>query len=265
MTRRRPWPLLLSLCLGCTSLVPLPNDEEGGPELWAQGQAAMCQGQPGEAVRCYERSLEAEPDRVENHLSLAAALLEKGDPAAASPHLARYVAARPENGAVRSYYAELLLRLNQPAAARAEYEQVDAGADPDDEALVPQMIHCHRRLMELAEVAEDAYSLHLHRGIGLYLLARERAALPDPDGDLPTEGLLCKAAGELAEAQACRPEEARPSWYLYAVWSRLGQHGSAARCLRDADAAAPFAFLNPAEQRDLQLAFRNQAMARSRF
>src|SRR5262249_4423813 len=95
----------------------------------------------------------------------------------------------------------------------------------------------------------------LNRGIGLCLVARERAGLPDPeDGQLSVESVLCKAAGELTMAHLERRDEARPCWYLYAVWSRLGQRQPALRHLREADATAPFSYLTPAEKRDLELA-----------
>jgi hypothetical protein len=110
--------------------------------------------------------------------------------------------------------------------------------------------------MEIAEGDEDEYAEHLHRGIGLYLLARQRARLPEAEGTLNPEALLCKAAGELTSARLRRPEEARPWWYLSAVWTELAQQQPASRCRRAAEAAAPLSYLTPAEQRDLHLACR---------
>src|SRR5262249_30873441 len=114
--------------------------------------------------------------------------------------------------------------------------------------------HCHSRLMEIAEQSEDEYNEHLHRGIGLFLLARERSTLPEPEGELCAEGLFCRAAAELTLAQAQRPREARPCWYLYQVWSRLGQSPPALCRLREAESAAPFTSLTPPEQQGLHLA-----------
>jgi hypothetical protein len=110
--------------------------------------------------------------------------------------------------------------------------------------------------MEIAEAEGDEYAEHLHRGIGLYLLARERAELPEieDEGEMSEEGLLCKAAGELTMARMARRDEARPCWYLYEVWSRLDQRQPALRHLRLADAAAPFSYLTPAERRELEVA-----------
>jgi hypothetical protein len=108
--------------------------------------------------------------------------------------------------------------------------------------------------MEIAEATDDGYSEHLNRGIGLYLLARQRTTLPDPDGELSSEALLCKAAGELTVAHLERPDEARPSWYLHEVWSGLAQQQPARRCLHAAEQAALFSDLTPSEQHALQMA-----------
>jgi len=218
----------------------------------------MRAGQPAKAVLSYEHSLAADPAFARSHMSLAAAYLEMGKDEEACAHLARYVAAQPEHAVARAHYAELLVRLHRPKEGRAEYERFLADLQDQENDSLRAQIHCHSRLMELAEAEEDDYTAHLHRGIGLYLLARERNAPGIPEDDLSVEGLLCKAAGELSIARALRPAEARPCWYLYAVWSRLGQQQPAQRCLREAGAAAPFTFLTPVEQRGLQLAGRYQ-------
>jgi hypothetical protein len=189
------------------------------------------------------------------HLSQAAACVERGDEAGATQHLAEYLAAFPEHHVVRVHYAELLLRLGQAHEARSQFERFVAEAQDDPELVARHLVHCHSRLMEIAEAEGDAYAEHLHRGVGLYLLARERADLPDPeDGDLSVESVLCKAAGELTMARMARRDEAQPCWYLYAVWSRLEQRQPALRHLREAESAAPFSYLTPAEKRDLAIA-----------
>ncbi len=257
MSLRLPGVWLGLLCAGCQALVPLemPHTVPAAADLWQKGQSAMRQGKPDEAIQYYEQSLALDPGLARNYLSLAAAYLEKGDDNLACPYLARYVAAHPEHMIVRSHFAELLWRLQRLPEARVEFERFVADAQEQaDEPATKQLIHCHSRLMEIAEACADEYGQHLHRGIGLFLLARERAQLPDPEGTLPTEGLLCKAAGELTLARLERPDEARPCWYLYEVWSRLPLRQPALTCLRAAEAAAPFSELTRAEQRDLQLA-----------
>jgi tetratricopeptide (TPR) repeat protein len=226
--------------------------------LWEQGQLAMQLEQPDRAIACYLQSLELDPRLVRNHLSLAAAYLEKGDEAAACPHLGRYVEAHPESVLVRLHHAELLWKMHRHEEARAAFE--GTVADAQDELAPGQLIHCHSRLVQIAETQANEYAEHLNRGIGLYLLARERAGLPSPDGELSVESLLCRAAGELTLARVERREESRPSWYLFKVWSQLAQRQPALRSLRDAAACAPFSYLTPAEQRGLELVHRDSAL-----
>ena len=136
-----------------------------------------------------------------------------------------------------------------------QYERFIAAAQDDEELANAHLVHCHSRLMEICREASDEYGEHLNRGLGLFHLARQRAALPDPNGELSVESLLCRAAGELMAARLDKPEEARPCWYLYEVWSRLGQKQPAGRWLRAAQAAAPFSELTPSEQRGLHVAW----------
>ncbi len=257
MILRRAWLVLWFAAMGCHSLcLDLDHDPAAAERLWQQGQQAMRDGEPRRAIGFYEQSLAADPARTRNHMSLAAAYLEAGDDKNACEHLARYVAAHPEHVLVRSHYAELLLRLNRPREARVQYERFIADAQDEGESLVRQLIHCHTRLMEIAQGAEDEYGKRLHRGLGLYWLACERLGLEAPRGELPVEGLLCKAASALEEARQCRPGAARPCWYLYRVWSCLARTEAAHSCLRQAAEAALFGDLTPAEQRSLVLACR---------
>jgi tetratricopeptide (TPR) repeat protein len=227
---------------------------ESAEALWQQGQDAMRRGCPRRAIACYQESLARAPSLTRNHLSLAAAYLALGDRERGQAHLARYVAAHPGEIDIRSDYAELLALMHREQEARAEFEGCIAAAQELGPPAFSRLIRCHRRVMEIAEAQEDAYAEHLHRGIGLYLLARESAALKEAEAQLPSEGLFFKAAGELNLAREKRPDEARPAWYLYAVWSSLDQHGPAVRCLRDAETAAPFSELTAWEQRGLQMA-----------
>ncbi len=223
--------------------------------LWQEGQKAMGEGRTDEAIARYQRSLQTDPGLTRNYLSLAAAFLARGEDERAAPYLERYVAAQPDHLVVRAHYAELLLRLKRPAAARAQFERFIADAQGDEALARQHLVHCHSRLMEIAEGEEDTYGEHLHRGIGLYLLACQSEAL-EADGRLSVEGTLFKAIAELTLARLARPEEARPCWYLYAAWSHLAQQQPAARWLRTAEAAAPLSDLTPFERRQIQLARR---------
>ena len=108
--------------------------------------------------------------------------------------------------------------------------------------------------MEIGERQGNDYDEHLHRGIGLFLLARKRAQRGDEPSRRLAEGLFCKAAAELTLARLSRPEQARPCWYLYGVWTSLAQRQPALRWLRAAERSGPMNDLTPVEQRDLHLA-----------
>jgi tetratricopeptide (TPR) repeat protein len=257
MLRRGSW-ILVVVCLGCHSLpVPEAEPEAERPSaaalLWEQGQAAMRAGQPQEAVRCYEQSLAADPALTRNYLSLGAAYLECGKIDAACEQLAKHLETDPDHVVGRAHYAELLFKLKRLDEARVQFERYVAQAQDSNEK-PRQIIHAFGRLMDIAALQDNEYDEHLYRGIGLWLLARRRAELGDPDGDLPASGLLWKAALELRLAQELRPRQARPCWYLYSVWWAMGKQQAARRWLRSAQDNACFTPLNPAEARELHVA-----------
>ena len=262
MTRRL---VSVGVLLAGLLAVPLTAAEPPSAQrLWEQGQDAMRDGRTDVAVGFYERSLALDPKLVNNHLSLAAAYIDKGEDEKALPHLAQYIAAKPNHVAVRAHYAELLFRLREYQDAAAQYDRFDADLQEHEGTAQQELIHCHSRLMEVAEQQQDGYGEHLHRGIGLYLLARQsEEALPNEE-DFSSESLLCKAAGELTLARRQRPDEARPCWYLFAVWSQLAQRQPAARWLRAAEETAAFSYLTPKERRNLELAVQEQFLESER-
>ena len=156
------------------------------------------------------------------------------------------------------------MRLQRPEAARLQFERCVADFQAHPELAGDKLLHCHSRLMELAAAADDEYGDHLHRGIGLYLLARQTALLPNPEGDLAVEGLLFRAAGELSDARGERPAEARPCWYLHQVWSSLAQQQPANRWLLAAVDAASFSDLTATERHDLHATCHRAAVAQAR-
>lgn len=247
------------VCVGCHSLADValrnePPPREHARELWEQGQEAMKAGQPDAAIDLYQKSLNEDRARAKNHLSLAAAYLEKGDDRAACEQLGLFLQSQPEHRNARFYHAELLLKLGRHALARSEFERAIRYEQSEREPDVQHLVHCHTRLVEIGELLDVNYLIHLHRGIGMLLLARQRATLDDPDGALPAEALLCKATAELARAQALRPSDARACWYLHLAWRQLAQHAPARRWLAEARRLAPISDLTPSEQRDLILA-----------
>jgi tetratricopeptide (TPR) repeat protein len=231
------------------------GDGPGSAEQrWQEGQRAMQTGEPAQAVALYQQSLQEDPALDKNHLSLAAALLEKGDDRAACEHLGLFLRTHPEHRNARFYHAELLFKLGRHALARDEFELAIRYEQEEPTPDLKHLVHCHTRLLEVGNVLDDDYLVYLHRGIGMFLVARQRAALANDAGDLSTEALLCKSIAALTRAQALRPEEARPCWYLHEAWRQLGQSPPARRWLAEARHSAAFAELTPAEQRDLLLA-----------
>lgn len=246
----------------CLPALPLQAEDPkltspGLPE-WEKGQKALLEGKTEQAITAFEQSLKQDPALVRNHLSLAAAYLALGKEDQAAEQMKKYLVHKPDHFVVRGEYAELLLRLDRLEAAREEFERFEAAIQENDTLARDHLARCHSRLLDIATRLEDDYAIHLHRGIALYWLARQRAELTDGGEELSSEGLLCQSASEFVLARRARPEEARPCWYLHEVWSQLAQCQPAKRWLRAADAAAPFSYLTPAEQRNLHLASRRQ-------
>jgi hypothetical protein len=188
-----------------------------------------------------------------DELRRAAALVQAGELDAALPLLRHYVSEHPDHVLIRAHLAELHWRLNQPEAAGRQFARFCADAQAEEELLLAKLAHGHSRLMELAQAAGDDYGERLHRGIGLWYLARQAAAVAGDDGRLSVERLLIQSAGELTKAHERRPDEARPCWYLHRVWSELGQPAPARRWLSQAQVAAELTTLTPAERAALAL------------
>jgi tetratricopeptide (TPR) repeat protein len=252
-------------CLACVLLLApsFAHAEEplltspGMPD-WQKGQQAMLDGETEKAISLFQQSLKQDPDLIRNRLSLAAAYLAVGEEKQAAEQLERYLDVKPEHFLVRGQYAELLWRLDRLESAREQFERFDADIQDCETPAQQQLVHCHSRLMDIASRTEDDYARHLHRGIALYWLARQSSETIGAEDELPSEGLFCQSASELVQARRARPEEARPSWYLYEVWSQLGQKQPATRWLRIASEYAPLSYLTPAEQRGLHFARRRQ-------
>jgi hypothetical protein len=243
MPLRRSWLVWCLLCLGCQSLA-LPEGENADPEA-------------ERPLGYYDQDVARDSGVTSSPLSLAAEAIRQGDEAAACRHLACYLTDHPGHFEVRVHYADLLLHQDRREEARAEFVRCIAQAQERGQRTLRERIHCHGRLLDMAETEDDEYGMHLHRGLGLYLLAIERAELGDgEDGPLPVQAILCRAAGELTTARTLKPGASQPSWYLYKVWSALGQPAAAERWLRRTREIAAFDPLTPAEQRELQLALR---------
>lgn len=205
----------------------------------------------------------APPPIRHDHLSLAAASMSDGNDEQACNHLLRHIEVQPEHRNARFLLAELLYQRGQFAAAREHFEKSIALSQANEAAETQHLLHCHGRLLSIGEASDDGYEVALQRGIGLVLLAQARKQLGDPSGELPVEGLLCRAAGSLTAAHTLRPDEARPCWYLHEVWRQLGQTALSERWLKESQAAAAFSTLTSVEHCRMSLA--GQASATRRY
>jgi tetratricopeptide (TPR) repeat protein len=203
--------------------------------LWIAGfLCAICPSMPEQGV-AQERAAPT------NHLTLAAAFLEKGE-------------THPDHRNARFYHAELLMKLGRHAAARGEFETVIAREQAEIDPDLKHLVYCHTRLREAGDALGDDYLVHLHRGIGMLLLARRCAALGNEVAGPSSEAMMFKAIAALKRARTLRSDEARPCWYLHVAWQQLGQDAPARRWLAEAQRRAPLTELTPAERRDLMLA-----------
>jgi hypothetical protein len=169
--------------------------------------------------------------------------------------LAEHLRVSPGDLGARILAGELAYSLGKAGEARLHFEMFLCASQTMAEAPVAYVIHCHTRLVEIAEEENDRYAEHLNRGLGLYVLAMHGCNNTAPPGEVTQAALLTRAAEELQLARACQPWQARPHYYLYLVWRQLGQGAAAVRSLRAADAQALVSHMTPKEQCDLQLAW----------
>ena len=192
--------------------------------------------------------LERPPAPAEDALTRAADCLDRGDEAGALPHLRAHLDAHPDALMIRAHLAELLLKHGNTAEARGHFEHFVADAQRATGPANAHLIHCHARLMAIAEESGDAYRESLHRGIGLVLLVRKWDADPDRRDETAAEQTLSKAAAALRTAAAERPGDPRAHLYLSEAYGRLGQPSAARAALRAARAGLPDPAVTPDER-----------------
>ncbi|QVL31587.1 hypothetical protein KIH39_22510 [Telmatocola sphagniphila] len=193
----------------------------------------------------------ASAERVD-HLMKAAECMEKQAPKEAAEHLRQHIAANPDQIMIRAYLAEMLYKMKQFDEAYWQFDRFTADAQEASGPAHEHLIHCHTRLMEMADEMNEGYAEHLHRGIGLYLLAKKSAkSVSDADEHL-SEKLFLKATAEFKLAQKLSPTEARPAWYLYLCWTQLGQQEPSNKALKLAAELALTSNLTPSENQNLR-------------
>lgn len=254
--------VLLCLCLGCRSTPSQGPDLPPSTEEPPLARATLPRVSSPIVAVGYESPVEPsvpEATPVQpSSLDLAAQCVEVGDDASAVSHLSAHVQAHPDELMIRAYLAELLRRLDRSDEARRHFERFIADAQEQEGPASQHMIHCHTRLMEIAQESGDLAAEHLHRGIGLWLLTRKAAGLADAVDPAFREKMLFQVVGELTNARDLSPRAAQPNWYLYLVWRELGQHQPAMTALRAAHASAEFSKLTPHERAELDVAVLSQ-------
>jgi len=174
-------------------------------------------------------------------LTLAAACLKQSDHAGAAKHLEVYVRAHPDQPMFRAQLAELYLRANKPADAKFHLEKFIADAQAGPATLRAHLVHCHTKLMEIAQSTHDEFGELFHRGVGLLLLVKEQDNDKERD-ELFCEEMLCKAIRALSEAKEMKPGDPRVRVYLAEAHDRAGNHRGA-----DAERAAARMSVVPGE------------------
>lgn len=189
-------------------------------------------------------------------LGLAAVCIEKGDNNGAINQLRKHLQSHPEQIMIRAYLAELLLKVKKLPDAQHQFDRFIAEAQSAKGPAQKHVLHCHTRLMEIAQDRDDAYGEHLHRGIGMVLLARQLEAGIGSEEVEPgfRERLLCKAVAELNKAKKLRSDEPRPHCYLAEVFTKLDQPRSADKALQSAKSLAALLPLPASEMKALYAA-----------
>jgi hypothetical protein len=237
----------------CGILVGFAAEDTAAEKAYQAGQKAMEDDRFDDAIGNFQLCLRLDASQCQAHLGLAATYLALGRDPDALIHLRHYLKAQPDHFLIRWHLAEVLLRLAQPTEARQHLERFLIAVQNRPMLEGEHVLRCHTRLMDVACLQGDSYAEHLHRGIGLLLLAQRKAETgSDAATRRAVEELLCKSAAELTLARLERPEEARPAWYLHRVWLALAQRQNAERWLRTAQHQATPGTLTPAEMAELQ-------------
>ena len=187
-------------------------------------------------------------------LTRAAECLDRGDDAGAVPHLRAYVTANPDAVMVRAHLAELLYRAGKHAEARGQFERSVADCQLATGPAKGHLVHCHTRLMAIAEATADPFHEQLHRGVGLVRLVERWDADPDRRDEVAAEQALAKAVAALRAARDVRPADPRANLYLGDALARLGQPSAARAAYRAARAGLPDPAVTPAERERIEMA-----------
>jgi hypothetical protein len=160
-------------------------------------------------------------------LTLAARCLEAGDESTACTHLEAHVRAHPDQVMFRAHLAELFVKVGKDTEAKRHFERFVADARTATGTPRAHRVHCHTRLMEIAQRADDRFAELFHRGAGLLLLVKEQDREPATHDENFREEVLCKAMAALREAKELRPADPRVRLLLADVYDRAGNRRAA--------------------------------------
>ncbi len=116
----------------CGAFHPIEETDSFGAGMARMGRHLQERGELGAAIEFYRRALASEPSNLAAIQGLASLFEQWGDRQAAAGVYANGVAARPKDGELRRSYGKLLIALDEPAAAK---EQFEAALDIDDDDL----------------------------------------------------------------------------------------------------------------------------------
>jgi hypothetical protein len=161
-------------------------------------------------------------EEADDPLTLAAECLGRGEESAAAGHFETYVRDHPDQVMFRIHLSDLLFKLHRLAEARSHYERFIGDAQDSTGPPKSRLIHCHTKLMEIAQLTDDRFGELFHRGVGLLLLTREETA----DEEVGEE-ILCRAIKALREAADEHPADPRVHVYLAEAYERSGNRRAA--------------------------------------
>ena len=207
-----------------------------------------CASLPAPVRESAEAPPVALPEDTDDPLTLAAECLARGDEPSAAKQFEIHVRKHPEQVMFRMHLADLLMKIHRVQEAQQHYERFIADVQDSTGSPKSHLVHCHTRLMEVAQLTDDHFAELLHRGIGLTLLTRQ-----ETDDSETREGILCKAIKTLLEAKERRPRDARVHVYLAEAYERAGNRRAAEVSRATARNLVMPGALTPHESRGLAL------------
>ncbi len=187
-----------------------------------------------------------EPDA----LSAAADALANGDDKTAGREFRRHLQKNPKQFLFRYQLAEIYFRTGDNTSAKQELLQTIADAQEAKTVNNTLLVRCHTLLLEIAVEKGDTYGEHLHRGIGLTLLAQRILEIEEEKSE-NAETLLCKAIKELKKAREAQTNDAQAAWYLSKCYRGLGESAQADRMISIAKENASLNSLPAKELREI--------------